>query len=379
MSADFLKNAIKTGTGFVDLLDTILEKLGAVPIALGGIGAALSANGVGLTGDKLEYLFSGLSGKGADSPVSGILGAVVQEKDLDALKNFQERLEKSRDFVTAFQDAMKDASDRAKIFASQFEEASTENRNLAEEFSNLDEETRRLNLTQMASSHTMGDNARLIQLYNESFRSAAPNVNAAGVSQEVFNSTLVTSNSMMARYIASLNGAEASMSGFTAYTIKATAAQFALGAAAMAGQMVLGLFIGFVTSKVFSAIDDWIHRNEKLIEAGEEAKKKIDEINKTLQTQQKTVKDSAKRFAELSQGIDQLTGKNVSLTEDDYQEFLNISNQLAEVFPSLTKHYDENGNAIVDLNGDVNTIVGSLNSLLEVEEKLAREKRPKIF
>ena len=125
---------------------------------------------------------------------------------------------------------------------------------------------------------------------------------------------------------------------------------------------------------VVDKISNMIHATERAIEAGEEAKNTIQEINDTLKTQQETVNNSAERFAELSQGIDQLTGKNISLSDEDYQEFLDISNELAEVFPSLTRHYDENENAIVDLDGDVTTITQSLNSLLEVEEKLARQK-----
>ena len=81
----------------------------------------------------------------------------------------------------------------------------------------------------------------------------------------------------------------------------------------------------------------------------------------------KTSTDGIKeRYAELAQGVDQLTGKNVTLSDDEYKEFLNLSNQLAKLFPSLTKNYDDNGNAIVDLTGDVNSIVSSLDVLFKM-------------
>ena len=43
---------------------------------------------------------------------------------------------------------------------------------------------------------------------------------------------------------------------------------------------------------------------------------------------------------------------------------------MAELFPNLTKNYDSNGNAILDLSGDVNTIVGSLDNLIDREQQL---------
>ena len=142
----------------------------------------------------------------------------------------------------------------------------------------------------------------------------------------------------------------------------------------MALQGALFAIAGVILTKVVSAISDWVHANERAIETGEEASKTITDINNNLKTQQQTVEDSAKRFAELSQGVDQLTGKNLSLSDEDYQEFLDISNQLADVFPTLSYHYDENNNKIVDLNGSVSDITSSLQNLLKVEQDLARQK-----
>ena len=51
-----------------------------------------------------------------------------------------------------------------------------------------------------------------------------------------------------------------------------------------------------------------------------------------------------------------------------------MSNQLADVFPQLSKNYDDNGNAILNLSGDVDTIVGSLDDLLQKEKDLANQK-----
>lgn len=116
-------------------------------------------------------------------------------------------------------------------------------------------------------------------------------------------------------------------------------------------------------------------------EAFESAKKKADDAKskiKSLQSEIKqnadTVDEAGKKYAELAQGVNQLTGKNISLSDDEYKEFLDVSNQLAEVFPQLTKGYDDNGNAILDLQGNVDGITGKLKDLLEIEQQLAQQE-----
>lgn len=154
--------------------------------------------------------------------------------------------------------------------------------------------------------------------------------------------------------------------------VKATAAWLATNPA---GWAILGATAIYGISRAIS------HYNKKQEEAFESAKKKADDAKsniKTLQSEIKsnadTVDEAGKKYAELAQGVNQLTGKNISLSDDEYKEFLDVSNQLAEVFPQLTKGYDDNGNAILDLQGNVDGITGKLQSLLEVEQQLAQQE-----
>ena len=106
-------------------------------------------------------------------------------------------------------------------------------------------------------------------------------------------------------------------------------------------------------------------------EAYEEAKNAINEINETYSTNSSQVKEISKEYAELAQGVDLLTNANKNLSTEKHERFLELSNQLSKLYPSLTKSFDENGNAILDLSGDVNTIVGSLDDLIERQRVLA--------
>jgi hypothetical protein len=116
-------------------------------------------------------------------------------------------------------------------------------------------------------------------------------------------------------------------------------------------------------------------KNAKEIEESyQKAKEAIDETKTSLDNLKKSTDDIKDRYAELAQGVDLNTNTNLTLSTEDYNEFLGLSNQLAELFPSLTKRYDENGNAILDLAGNTDTIVGSLNELIEAQQKLASQE-----
>ena len=81
--------------------------------------------------------------------------------------------------------------------------------------------------------------------------------------------------------------------------------------------------------------------------------------------------DIKQKYAELSQGVDSMSNKNLSLSADDYKEFLDLNSQLADLFPTLTKGYDENGNAILGLGGDIETVTNKIQALAEQQERLA--------
>lgn len=156
-----------------------------------------------------------------------------------------------------------------------------------------------------------------------------------------------------------------------------TAADSAKGIAATAATIIKANPIGFamtiisIVGMIVSAVDN---AKQKIIDAAQEAEDAIESLNSKFQTDAKTVTDYAERFAELAQGVDMLTGKNLSLTTDDYAEFLDLSNQLADIFPTLSRNYDENGNAIVQLSGDTDTMVGSLKALLDVQRQITNQQ-----
>ncbi|MDE6024514.1 MAG: hypothetical protein K2G45_03580 [Lachnospiraceae bacterium] len=113
---------------------------------------------------------------------------------------------------------------------------------------------------------------------------------------------------------------------------------------------------------------------QKIRDLGEEARNAVDSINSEFESTKSTVYDVAERYATLAQKVGNLgkaSQNQGTLSNDEYSEFLDISNQLAELFPRLTNGYDDNGNAILNLSGNVNTITSSLYDLVDAEKAVA--------
>lgn len=190
-----------------------------------------------------------------------------------------------------------------------------------------------------------------------------------------FGLDVVKNNAQLKDYLSTCSkDAPASLQGYQSYLKAAGVSTDALRWKTVALNAVVSLGVGAAIQLAVSGISALIQRQEKAKQAATEAADRIESLSNTLKSNQQTVSDSAKRFAELAQGIDALTGKNVSLTDGDYQEFLSISNDLAKVFPTLSRNYDENGNAIVNLSGNVDTIVGSLRDLIEAQRDLTNSQ-----
>lgn len=225
-------------------------------------------------------------------------------------------------------------------------------------------------------SLTMSDKStkKIIELYNQMGLSADAFVEKTELSDKALISYFKTTESGNATlkgckaHIDNVNGSIGMMG------IKAKATTVIMtGLKTVLSGIITGAIIALI-SKFIQSLVDSIPTAKKIREEAEKAKEKINEITSSLKEQKDTVEEVKQRYAKLAQGVNQISGKNLMLSNDDYQEFLDISNQLAKLFPALTKNYDDNGNAILNLSGNVNNIVSSLDELLEREQKIANKQ-----
>lgn len=137
----------------------------------------------------------------------------------------------------------------------------------------------------------------------------------------------------------------------------------------------INMLATYAVTKVFEigaeAIYNWIHATDIAIEKGKEAGQKIDEIRNSLSEKQKFNDSNAERFEYLQNGVNPRTNQNISLTNDEYSEYLSLCNQIAEVYPSLVQSYDSQGNAILNLGSSAQTATQQLQEMLDVDKQLA--------
>lgn len=101
----------------------------------------------------------------------------------------------------------------------------------------------------------------------------------------------------------------------------------------------------------------------------EKAQNEFKELKNTYESQI-TASSKASRYDELAEGVDQF-GRNVSLADEDYKEFLSTSNELAELFPELVVRTDEAGNSFLGTAGKVGKLTEAIDEMVKKSQDAA--------
>jgi len=176
---------------------------------------------------------------------------------------------------------------------------------------------------------------------------------------------------------------EANIGATNRMTLGFKASTLAVKAFSLALNVAISIGVGLLIQALVKGIYNLINASEKIAEKAEEAAQAIKSLTEEFETNRDTVNELKDRYAELSQHIDKFNRNMGGLSTDEYEEFLDIANQLAEIFPTLVTGYDLNNNAILSLDGDLQTVIKSLDELLARERELANmeivEKMPDVF
>lgn len=190
-------------------------------------------------------------------------------------------------------------------------------------------------------------------LFNQAQQSGADNARdfAKAVSQ---------SNTQLGGYLSTLgtNGT-ATLKGYTGYLVSATAktiglqlATFTLNLAVNA--LITGLGMLFVKgiSLAINGIKNLANNVENTKEKVKNLTEEFDSALTSANNNAKKVEELADRYQQLSKGVNDL-GENVALTNEEYTEYNSLVNEIAEMFPELVRGYTDEGNAILNLKGNV--------------------------
>lgn len=144
------------------------------------------------------------------------------------------------------------------------------------------------------------------------------------------------------------------------------------------GKLLTAITLVISAVEILTPLMDELFKSpeEKIKELGEEWKSLSLEM-RDITNEYKGLKDSADeiipRFTELSKGVNEF-GEQVTLTDEEYAEFLRLNNQIAEMFPELNLGMDANGNAMLSLSYSADTLTDSLYALVEAQRMAANQE-----
>lgn len=183
----------------------------------------------------------------------------------------------------------------------------------------------------------------------------------------------------LASYQQYLKDTGKSTTTFSSLTKKAGSVLKGFGAAL--GSMAVNWAIGEVIGLAITGIDYLINYEEKQAEAFENAKKnakaaeeEIAELTKTQKEATSSISSISDEFAKLYQGVNQSTNENLTLTNEEYERFLELNNQIADSLEGSVLKWDENGNAILNFAGGVEQINNQIKDLLETQKLLNQQE-----
>ena len=210
---------------------------------------------------------------------------------------------------------------------------------------------------------------KAIKNYNKAIEQGIPVQNAlASASKDTNQATIAL--------MQSANGATITQEQLTtAQNASTLAAKFqskAFKALSVAGNMILFTAIAKGIQFATKALDNWINRSKYAIEAMEKAHQLINDSQNKLKDVSTTIEENKDRFLELSKGVDKFS-KNIKLSEEDYAEYLSISNKLAAISPELITGYTDQGDALLYVGNNAEEVNEKLNTILEAEQAIAQQ------
>ena len=328
LSSGFLKGGISAVTGFVDVIDNLVDKFGALPTLISAVAGGLS-------------LFKNQ-------------GIFKFDKNTNSIKSFNIEL-----------------SNMAKTYSSLKSSIGDYNFLASQQKSLIKQQSLLASLSKKNSLGKQGvkmlNQQELIEQQDKIEKQQKKLANT----QENFNKSVAQSNTSLANYFSGLNGGKASIAGYIASLVKAKVATIALQAATVAMNAALTMGISALISWGVSAISKWINEANDLAEKVDEITSKYkdqhSELMKLKGDYDTTKEDSMiSKYGELSKGVSAF-GENLSLTADEYAEYQNIVNSIADQIPSLVSGYDSQGNAILSCAGNVEELTKAYENLIRTQ------------
>lgn len=189
------------------------------------------------------------------------------------------------------------------------------------------------------------------------------------VSTETFSNTMKGASVEAQKYAVNIKNGTGSTQTFATNQKAIQASMSETSIVSKVAATGLSIFKAALNSLIFFAVIEGIQLLIKgidnLILTVDEAEEKAEALRGNMQSffdeiqsGQQTISSVSDRFSELSEHVTK-TGKNIDLTKDEYSEYLDICNQVKTIMPELVTGYTNEGNAIITLRDNVDSLTES--------------------
>ena len=211
--------------------------------------------------------------------------------------------------------------------------------------------------------------AKQLEIDIQCLRNYEAECQKGSVSTETFSNTMKGASIEAQRYTTNIKEGTGSASTFATNQRAIQSSMYETSIVSKAAAVGLNIFKAALNSLIFFAVIEGIQLLIKgidnLILTAREAEEKAETLRSNMQSffdevqsGQQTISSVSDRFSELSEHVTK-TGENIDLTKDEYSEYLDICNQVKNIMPELVTGYTNEGNAIITLKDNVDSLTES--------------------
>lgn len=116
-----------------------------------------------------------------------------------------------------------------------------------------------------------------------------------------------------------------------------------------------------LVNAITTGIENTAKKRQAAFDTSQEKQQKYQQATQAFGEFKSFVEENKEDYDRYTQGVNRATNQNISLSESDYQEYLKLTNQIAQYAPELISRYDSNGNAILNVKArDVEALTKAL-------------------
>lgn len=177
-------------------------------------------------------------------------------------------------------------------------------------------------------------------------------IDACVTSQTAFRRTMMDASESAQNLVAGANGGKVALNALEGSS-KAAAVGMQILSTAM--NVAVIMLVTQAISLLINKFSDYTHKLENAREAAKEAKSSIEELNTSVSDNGKWISENVSNYEKLADGVDSL-GRNISLTDEEFDKYNSLTNEIADMFPTLVTGYTDTGDAILSCKNNVNLL-----------------------